>query len=138
MHERTEIFFRFILCSKIILLWNISFCLNFIRVENFRTLTREGSEVSAPTTSTTVTTSSTNKSTAAAAVAQSTTATKTTSSKEKDKEQAQRTIITLMGGRGYIQWQGGSTVPGQQQQINNNNAHLVIWDYKVWKSDNFF
>jgi len=102
-----------------------------------RTLTREGSEVSAPTTSNTastntVTTSSTNKSTAAVASTTITTTTsQSSSSKEKDKEQAQRTIITLMGGRGYIQWQGtATTVPGQQQQINNNNAHLVIWDYK--------
>jgi len=43
----------------------------------------------------------------------------------KDKDQS-RTVITLMGGRGYIQWR-----TSHPAHINNNHAHLVIWDHKI-------
>ncbi|XP_023325596.1 rho guanine nucleotide exchange factor 10 [Eurytemora carolleeae] len=53
--------------------------------------------------------------------------------KEKDKDQ-QRTVITLMGGRGYIKFDHAhnerSRTP-QLTQISNTDAYLVIWDHKI-------
>jgi hypothetical protein len=56
------------------------------------------------------------------------------SSSAKEKaENLQRTVTTLMGGRGYIQWRAahversGAAMP----EINNCDAYLVIWDHKL-------
>jgi len=48
----------------------------------------------------------------------------------------QRTVTTLMGGRGYIQWRAAQMErhrTGHLAQINNSDAYLVIWDHKLWK-----
>ena len=39
----------------------------------------------------------------------------------------QRTVTTLMGGRGYIQWRKGAMQAG----VNNSDAYLVIWDHRL-------
>ena len=39
----------------------------------------------------------------------------------------QRTVTTLMGGRGYIQWRG----PAGLTAVNNSDAYLVVWDHKL-------
>ena len=39
----------------------------------------------------------------------------------------QRTVTTLMGGRGYIQWRKGAMQTG----VNNSDAYLVIWDHRL-------
>ena len=41
----------------------------------------------------------------------------------------QRTVTTLMGGRGYIQWRRGGG--GAQATVNNTDAFLVIWDHRL-------
>lgn len=50
-------------------------------------------------------------------------------------EQVQRTVTTLMGGRGYIQWRATHLEKDRKassiQQINNSDACLVIWDHKI-------
>jgi len=50
-------------------------------------------------------------------------------------EQVQRTVTTLMGGRGYIQWRATHLERDRKassiQQINNSDACLVIWDHKI-------
>ena len=50
-------------------------------------------------------------------------------------EQVQRTVTTLMGGRGYIQWRATHLDKDRKasslQQINNSDACLVIWDHKI-------
>jgi hypothetical protein len=58
----------------------------------------------------------------------------TTAASAKEKaENLQRTVTTLMGGRGYIQWRAahversGAAIP----EINNCDAYLVIWDHKL-------
>ena len=55
--------------------------------------------------------------------------------KEKVKhETVQRTVTTLMGGRGYIQWRGthlDKNKTSHLAQINNSDAYLVIWDHKL-------
>jgi len=48
-------------------------------------------------------------------------------------ENAQRTITTLMGGRGYIPWRA-THLENQSHSftaINNSDACLVVWDYKL-------
>ena len=49
--------------------------------------------------------------------------------RHKQEAGGQRTVTTLMGGRGYIQWRG----PGAYQLSagNNSDAYLVIWDHKL-------
>lgn len=50
-----------------------------------------------------------------------------------------RTVITLMGGRGYVNWRhvwyntdkgksGGTSSIGQQRAPNSNDAHIAIWE----------
>ena len=49
-------------------------------------------------------------------------------------ETVQRTVTTLMGGRGYIQWRGthlDKNKTSHLAQINNSDAYLVIWDHKL-------
>ena len=49
-------------------------------------------------------------------------------------ETVQRTVTTLMGGRGYIQWRGthlDKNKGSHLAQINNSDAYLVIWDHKL-------
>ena len=49
-------------------------------------------------------------------------------------ETVQRTVTTLMGGRGYIQWRAAQVERHKTShlaQINNNDAYLVIWDHKL-------
>jgi len=46
----------------------------------------------------------------------------------------QKTVTTLMGGRGYIQWRAAHVERRKTShlaQINNNDAYLVIWDHKL-------
>ena len=46
----------------------------------------------------------------------------------------QRTVTTLMGGRGYIQWRAAAVERHRTShlaQMNNNDAFLVIWDHKL-------
>ena len=49
-------------------------------------------------------------------------------------ETVQRTVTTLMGGRGYIQWRAAAVERHRTShlaQMNNNDAFLVIWDHKL-------
>ena len=55
-------------------------------------------------------------------------------SARRKQETVQRTVTTLMGGRGYIQWRGTHLDKNKSShlaQINNNDAYLVIWDHKL-------
>merc|ERR550519_2976008 len=59
-----------------------------------------------------------------------------TGENQKNKaEQVQRTVTTLMGGRGYIQWRATHLEKDRKastiQQINNSDACFVIWDHKI-------
>lgn len=50
------------------------------------------------------------------------------------KREDKKTVTTLMGGRGYIQWRSAQVErhkTGHLAQINNNDAYLVIWDHKL-------
>ena len=50
------------------------------------------------------------------------------------QEAVQRTVTTLMGGRGYIQWRHAHTERHRTShlaQVNNSDAYLVIWDHKL-------
>ena len=52
----------------------------------------------------------------------------------KDKEDKPRTVTTLMGGRGYIQWRSAHVEKNNTShlaQINNSDAYLVIWDHRL-------
>ena len=54
--------------------------------------------------------------------------------KENKTETVQRTVTTLMGGRGYIQWRGthlDKNKGSHLAQVNNSDAYLVIWDHKL-------
>ena len=48
-------------------------------------------------------------------------------SKLAESTPGQRTVTTLMGGRGYIQWRKGAMQAG----VNNSDAYLVIWDHRL-------
>jgi len=70
----------------------------------------------------------------------STTLSKTLTRDAKSKESkskhdiVQRTVTTLMGGRGYIQWRATHLERNKTShlaQINNSDAYLVIWDHKL-------
>ena len=50
-----------------------------------------------------------------------------TSSSKAESAPGQRTVTTLMGGRGYIQWRKGTA----QTEANNSDAYLVIWDHRL-------
>ena len=53
---------------------------------------------------------------------------------ENKTETVQRTVTTLMGGRGYIQWRGthlDKNKGSHLAQVNNSDAFLVIWDHKL-------
>lgn len=47
-----------------------------------------------------------------------------------------RTVITLMGGRGYVNWRrpaGDKGKPGAPNpETNSNDAHIVLWEMKLW------
>ncbi|XP_071447158.1 uncharacterized protein [Hetaerina americana] len=50
--------------------------------------------------------------------------------------EAPRTIITLMGGRGYIDWrrprsEKGGGLPPRHGDANTNDAHVVVWEMKL-------
>ena len=52
----------------------------------------------------------------------------------KQEPGGQRTVTTLMGGRGYIQWRAAQLERHKTShlaQINNSDAYLVIWDHKL-------
>ena len=60
--------------------------------------------------------------------------TPTPSSSAKEKaEYLQRTVTTLMGGRGYIQWRAAHVERSNaaMPEINNSDAYLVVWDHKL-------
>jgi len=64
------------------------------------------------------------------------TLTRDTKSKESKSKHdiVQRTVTTLMGGRGYIQWRATHLERNKTShlaQINNSDAYLVIWDHKL-------
>ena len=45
-------------------------------------------------------------------------------------ELSNRTLTTLMGGRGYINWRTFRSCP-QSTKFNNHDASLIIWDQKI-------
>merc|ERR1719394_1907331 len=58
----------------------------------------------------------------------------TTKETKTKHETVQRTVTTLMGGRGYIQWRGthlDKNKGSHLAQVNNSDAYLVIWDHKL-------
>ena len=86
-----------------------------------------------------ITSTSTTTSSAAAGGAGLTTLTTTTTQvvRWKDhpnKMEAPKTVITIMGGRGYINWRRASVEKQRTSalaQINNSDAFLVIWEMKL-------
>ena len=46
----------------------------------------------------------------------------------KENPGGQRTVTTLMGGRGYIHWRGEG---GPSTSGNSSDAYLLIWDHKL-------
>ena len=51
-----------------------------------------------------------------------------------NKMEAPKTVITLMGGRGYINWRRASIEKQRTSalaQVNNCDAFLVIWEMKL-------
>merc|ERR1712117_21674 len=53
---------------------------------------------------------------------------------QKVETSQSRTVTTLMGGRGYIQWRSAHLERHKTShlaQINNSDAYLVIWDHKL-------
>ena len=51
-----------------------------------------------------------------------------------NKMEAPKTVITIMGGRGYINWRRASVEKQRTSalaQINNSDAFLVIWEMKL-------
>ncbi|XP_043283373.1 rho guanine nucleotide exchange factor 10-like protein isoform X2 [Venturia canescens] len=56
-------------------------------------------------------------------------------------DQPKRTVLTLMGGRGYVNWrqQNAATVPDKSPKstynfkdpTNSNDAHIVLWEMKL-------
>ncbi|TRY79106.1 hypothetical protein TCAL_02839 [Tigriopus californicus] len=55
-------------------------------------------------------------------------------SKARKKLDAPRTVTTLMGGRGYINWRRASVEKQRTTvlaQVNNFDSYLVIWEMKV-------
>lgn len=55
-------------------------------------------------------------------------------SKRSKKVDAPKTVITLMGGRGYINWRRAAvekTRTSHLAQLNNSDAFLVIWEMKL-------
>merc|ERR1712173_149069 len=76
-------------------------------------------------------------STTSTALTTLTTTTTTQVVKWKDhpnKMEAPKTVITLMGGRGYINWRRASVEKQRTSalaQINNCDAFLVIWEMKL-------
>lgn len=56
------------------------------------------------------------------------------SKSEMPKMDAPKTVTTLMGGRGYINWRRTSLEKQRTAalaQINNTDAFLVIWEMKI-------
>jgi len=57
--------------------------------------------------------------------------------KDNSKEKAdlgQKTVTTLMGGRGYIHWKEAQSEQqkiSSMPQINNSDAHVVIWEHRL-------
>ena len=52
----------------------------------------------------------------------------------KKKLEAPKTVTTLMGGRGYINWRRTSVEKQRTSahaQINNTDAFLVVWEMKL-------
>lgn len=58
-------------------------------------------------------------------------------------EQPKKTVLTLMGGRGYINWRQlnaqsvtdkGSKSGYTFKDPNSNDAHIVLWEMKLWYS----
>ncbi|XP_033214996.1 rho guanine nucleotide exchange factor 10-like isoform X2 [Belonocnema kinseyi] len=59
---------------------------------------------------------------------------KTTSTANQD--QPKRTVLTLMGGRGYVNWRQMNAQSDKNQKIsfkdpNSNDAHIVLWEMKL-------
>lgn len=52
-------------------------------------------------------------------------------------DMSRRTVITLMGGRGYVNWRQPSYSSDKHKQYsslkepNSNDAHIVIWELKL-------
>lgn len=56
------------------------------------------------------------------------------SSKSRKKQESARTVTTLMGGRGYINWRRTAIEKQRTSafaQVNNCDAFLVIWEMKL-------
>lgn len=52
------------------------------------------------------------------------------------QDQPKRTVLTLMGGRGYVNWRQMNAQSDKNQKIsfkdpNSNDAHIVLWEMKL-------
>ena len=52
------------------------------------------------------------------------------------QDQPKRTVLTLMGGRGYVNWRQMNAQSDKNQKIsfkdpNTNDAHIVLWEMKL-------
>lgn len=78
--------------------------------------------------------------------AKQTNTTKRMGKMQQQVEQPKRTVLTLMGGRGYVNWRqlNGTTVPPQPfvgdkntktnytlKEPNSTDAHIVLWEMKL-------
>lgn len=72
-------------------------------------------------------------------VVNSKTLTKNSSNNGNALDAPRRTVITLMGGRGYVNWRqpccssdkGKSTIGSSLKEPNRTDAHIVIWELKL-------
>ena len=58
------------------------------------------------------------------------------SGKAAIQDQPKRTVLTLMGGRGYVNWrqinsQSDKNQKGSFKDPNSNDAHIVLWEMKL-------
>ncbi|XP_043483523.1 rho guanine nucleotide exchange factor 10-like protein isoform X1 [Leptopilina heterotoma] len=76
----------------------------------------------------------------AATAATATTKKKKSGKKTPNQDQPKRTVLTLMGGRGYVNWRQLNTqteknnhksVNNYSKDPNSNDAHIVLWEMKL-------
>lgn len=62
-----------------------------------------------------------------------------TAGKSAQMDQPRRTVLTLMGGRGYVNWRHAGSQKEEKHQKsgysfkdpNSNDAHIVLWEMKL-------
>lgn len=89
------------------------------------------------TNTTTATTTATTTTNSSSSNSKSVSNSKTLQKNTLNNEAPRRTVITLMGGRGYVNWRQpccNNSEKGKSSLIrepNSNDAHIVIWELKL-------